>query len=187
MTFTGSTIQGSITALFGVIGILNFPVFPYHLTDLMTNLLLITIALIGGSVLFFLYGNKPSLLVRFMLSLREIRSLQFPIVIKVFVFAFFRYMIFTTQFVIALYFLGYEGSLLICYAGVFLLYFCQSYIPGSAFGELGVRELLAVFIFGSFLSNPLLAAVAALLVWFANIAIPVLIGVFMGFSVKNAR
>ena len=187
MTFTGSTIQGTITVLFGIIGIANFPVFPYHLTDLKTNLLLISSVLLVGTILFFIYGNNPGMLVRFRLSLREIRSLRSPIVMKVFIFALFRYIIFSTQFVIALYFLGYEGSLFICYTGVFLLYFCQSYIPGTAFGELGIRELLAVFIFGSFLENPLLAAVAALLVWFANIAIPVLVGVFMGISLKHAR
>jgi hypothetical protein len=109
-------------------------------------------------------------------SLTHIRQLPRKRILAVLMWAGLRYLVFSTQFVLALLILGFEGSIAICYAGVFLLYLCQSYIPGASLGELGVREVLAVFIFGASMPYPLLAALAGFIMWAANIAIPVLIG-----------
>lgn len=186
MTFTGSTLQAAVTCTFGIVGILLYPIFPHQLTDIRTNLFMMSIGLLFGLVLLLVYMKKPSLFTRFSISVKHIRSIGYKMVVRAFSWAFLRYMVFATQLVIALWILGFNGSLVECYAGAFLLYFCQSYIPGSAFGELGIRELLATFIFGSFMANPLLGALAALIVWACNIGIPVMLGVTLfGISVKN--
>ncbi len=176
MTFAGSGIQGLVTLIAGIIGLIFFPVLPRiaSLAEYMPALfygLLIMFA-IAVCILWFRKPLKPHM----SSVLKHLRSIKPNILFKASLWAVGRYAIFSTQFVLALYSVGFAGDLWLCYSGVFLLYFCQSYLPFTAMGELGVREVLAIFIFGSFVQEPVLAALASFIVWIANIGLPVLAG-----------
>ncbi len=176
MTFAGSGIQGAVTLLAGAIGLIFYPILPQiaSLAKLWPQVFYIVIASIALAAL-FLWFKKP-LKPHIAIVLKHLKSIKTPILIKAWFWAIGRYAIFSTQFVLALYCVGFTSDIWMCYTGVFLLYFCQSYLPFTAMGELGIREVLAIFIFGAFLPEPMLAAVASLIVWVANSGIPVLMG-----------
>ena len=178
MTFAGAGVQGSVTFLAGLIGFWYYPIIPQlkSYAEMMPALFysILAIALAALVILWFKKPLKPYIAS----ILKHIKSLSPNLLLKSFAWAIGRYLIFSTQFVLALYTVGFTGSLWLCYSGIFLLYFCQSYLPLTALGELGVREVLAVLILGPFLPDPFLAAIATLIVWVANIGIPVLIGLF---------
>ena len=176
MTFAGAGIQGSVTVLAGIIGLTVYPILPQMPAygDFKLKMLY-GLVVIAVAVVIFFWFKKP-LKPHIQSILKRLKSIEPKTLAKAWLWAAGRYAIFSTQFVIALYSVGFTGDILTCYAGVFVLYFIQSYMPFTAMGELGVRELLAIFIFGKFLNEPLLAAFATLMVWVANIGIPVLIG-----------
>lgn len=176
MTFAGAGIQGSVTLLAGITGLAIYPILPQlpSYGDV-KPIMLYGLVVVGVALAIFFWFKNP-LKPHIQSILKRLKSIDPKTLAKAWLWAAGRYAIFSTQFVIALYSVGFSGDILTCYAGVFLLYFIQSYMPFTAMGELGVRELLAIFIFGRFLNEPLLAAFATLMVWVANIGIPVLIG-----------
>jgi hypothetical protein len=183
---SGSVIQGSITALFGIVGLAFFPVFPEGITSFDPLIIAGLVTCIMLILALSFRGIVRSLSKRFTATAHYFSTMGRPLILRAMTWALFRYLIFSTQFVIALYCFGFQGSLYEAFSGVFLLYFCQSYIPGPGMGELGIRELLALVLFTSFLPHPLLAVLAGLTVWLANIGLPVLAGVsIMGFSLRN--
>lgn len=182
----GSMVQGSITLIFGLVGLIFYPEFPFHLTSLKGPAIMVILALLAVAAFFIFKAYAKFCIAALAKGRAYLNTVDKQTIAKVIVFALLRYMVFTTQFVLVLFFLGYTGTIMHAFLGVFLLYFCQSIIPGSAMGELGIREVLAMFIFGAFLPHPLLAALAGLLVWLANIGLPVLAGVsILGFSLRN--
>ena len=176
MTFAGAGIQGSVTFLTGIIGLALYPILPQiPVYGDFKPQIFYGLLIVGLAFVIFFWFKKP-LKPHIQAILKRIKSIEPKTLAKAWLWAVGRYVIFSTQFVIALYSVGFSGDILTCYAGVFVLYFIQSYMPFTAMGELGIRELLAIFIFGKFLDEPLLAAFATLMVWVANIGIPVLIG-----------
>jgi hypothetical protein len=176
VTLAGSGLQGGVTALFGLVGLIYFPLRPVQSGYAFSDSIYLGLGVLGLLIFIFVLYKKPNTYQGLLRSLAHLRELPGANILSAGLWAVLRYVIFSTQFVLALLFLGFNGDVAMCYAGVFLLYFCQSYIPGAAFGELGVRELLAVVIFGPWMPNPLLAALAGFIVWAANIGLPVLIG-----------
>ncbi len=176
MTVAGSGIQGIVTGVLGIVGLLTFPVLPKLSAYTEINLSqFLPIALIILAISFFFWFRQP-LKQHIHGVIRHLKQLSNQKLFRAMTWALLRYTVFSAQFAIALYSVGFSASLPICFAGIFLLYFCQSYIPFTAFGELGVREVLAVLIFGSYLPNPMLAVLATLIVWIANIGLPVMAG-----------
>jgi hypothetical protein len=176
VTIAGSGIQGSVTALFGLAGLMYFPFKPSATGVVFAEWVYLIFGILALLVIGLVFRKKAHRFKGMLRAIVHLRTLQASDILKAVLWAILRYLIFSTQFVIALVLLGYNGDIATCYAGVFLLYFCQSYIPGAAFGELGVRELLAVMIFGAWMPNPLLGALAGFMVWLANIGLPVLLG-----------
>lgn len=165
-TVIGSLLQGSVTVLFGLIGIAFFDLA----IDIPVDLNLIALlGLILGIAMILVFRRGP--VAAFRRKHFEIRRSD---VVVAAIWATARYAIFSTQFVILLLAFGFQGTLLEVYSGVFLLYAIQSYIPGSFLSELGVREVLSVLIFSSFFSNPIGAPLAAFCLWILNIGLPIL-------------
>ena len=186
MTFLGAGLQGAMTVIGGAIGIIFFPMEIYMpeiwVVNIKRLLFLIAVVLIVVIIIFFQKSLRR--FIRKILS--HLRSVNAGILIKSFFWAVLRYLVFSTQFVIALYSMGFSGDVATCYAGVAIVYLIQSYIPFAAMGELGVREVIAVLIFSPFMEIPVLAAVASFMVWVANVGVPVLLGaVYLRFSNSN--
>lgn len=184
----GSSIQGAVTFLLGLVAVWVFPVFPDEATQVKFPYIGMILLII--TVLLLLLSRRLRIrLMQFLgKSVDHMRRLPAHRWMTAAFWAAMRYAVFAVQFVLTLYILGFDGGPILAFAGVFLLYFCQSFIPGPAFGELGIREVLAIIIFGPFMPHPVLAAAAGFTVWLANIAIPVVAGAsLVGYSARYGR
>jgi hypothetical protein len=92
--------------------------------------------------------------------------------------SFFRYLIFSTQFVLLLKFFGYDSSIINAYTAVFVTYLITSLIPTFALAEVGIRAGIAITIIGAFWPNAIGITAASIILWIINVAIPGLIGVW---------
>lgn len=177
MTFAGSTIQGVITILMGCIGLFCFPLVSKIAPYINPNIRYLILPAAVACILMVAFRFKKSIREKLYQFIQPLKRLNASRLGLAFCLGLLRYIVFSTQFVIALHAMGYSGALLSCYAGIFVLYFFQSYIPFSPMGELGIREMLAVMLFGAFMPDPVYAAFAGLLIWLANLGLPVLFGV----------
>ncbi|MEM9050885.1 MAG: hypothetical protein AAGC47_02430 [Bacteroidota bacterium] len=164
-TILGSFLQGLITLLMGAIGLAFFN--SANDFNLPISWVYISIGLILVACL-VIFQRGP---------LRNFREKHIKLVpSRVFAasgFAALRYLVFTSQFVLLLIAFGYEGDLVQAYFGVFVLYLIQTYMPGSMLSELGIREVLAIFLFAPFFENEMGAVMAAFCLWLLNIGLPI--------------
>ncbi len=87
-----------------------------------------------------------------------------------------RYIVFSGQFLLLLYYFQIDGTFLHFCMGIFFVFLAKSVFP--TFFELGVRETAAVFFFSSLNAAPeILCACIAL--WLINIVVPAMAGFFM--------
>ncbi len=95
------------------------------------------------------------------------------------VLSILRYLVFTLQFVLVLLYLNYDVSLGTMILGVSWIFFAKSVLPGlSIFGDLAVRELSAYTFFQTIGAPTEPIIVGTFIIWFVNILIPALAGVF---------
>jgi hypothetical protein len=164
-TLFGSLIQGLVTLLMGGLGLLFYQ-FPKEF-DLSGYWYL---------AFFILFGLGAFLMIR-KGPIHALREKHFKVssvqIARATFYALFRYFVFSSQFVILLFAFGFQGNAVQAYTGVLVLYAIQTYLPGSLLSELGVRELLAVFLFASFFENEIGAALAAFSLWILNIGLPI--------------
>jgi len=94
-----------------------------------------------------------------------------------------RYAVFSTQFLILLHLFGIDLPLWQAFAGIATTYLISSVVPASILGELGVRESVAIFIFGWLgqEAHPVFASTFTL--WFFNLILPATLG---GFFISSA-
>jgi uncharacterized membrane protein YbhN (UPF0104 family) len=89
-----------------------------------------------------------------------------------------RYLIFSLQYYLVLYAFGISLSTL---SALFLIPICfmiASFLPTIFISEIGVRGSVALFIFGFVSELDVQIVLASVVLWFINIAIPVLLGLF---------
>lgn len=88
-----------------------------------------------------------------------------------------RYMVFTTQYVMVLYFFDISFGVVDMFLAVSVIFLLQSSIPSLAFTELGNRGVIALFILELVANtNHLSILSAAYTLWAINIVMPSLIG-----------
>jgi hypothetical protein len=164
-TLMGSLIQGLVTLLMGAFGVLYFQ-FPVAI-ELSVYWYILVFVILGVSV-FFMIRKGP------VYALRQkhfkVTSSQIGLAACS---AALRYFVFSSQFVILLFAFGFQGDFIQAFSGVFVLYAIQTYLPGSLLSELGVREVLAVFLFAPYFGNDIGAALAAFCLWMLNIGLPI--------------
>jgi len=105
-----------------------------------------------------------------------------------------RYLVFSTQFCLAIKMVGLNFTVIQCMMVIPVIYLMLVAIPTMALSEIGVRGSVSVFLFGLLsiggtLSEPESLAVisASTLIWVLNIAIPSLAGVLVIFNLKFFR
>jgi len=174
-TIIGSFVQGAITVFFGLVGLILFPFSSEwfnHLDYTVLFWMLSFIALLGTG-LFFFRDYIASQLSRHLAALKQVTFFQF---LKAACWGLIRYLIFLTQFYLALLIFGFDGSFFLAACGISVMYLIQSYIPLTGLGELGIREFLSFIIFSPFMEISVASVFPALLIWLVNIAIPSLCG-----------
>lgn len=104
---------------------------------------------------------------------KQSKKLVFPLLF----FSVARYLVFTFQFLLMLMAFGEEPSIVL-YAGIFMLYFVSTLTPSVFFGKLIVRETAGLIILSFFITNDAIIIVSSLLLWFINLGVPSLFGMF---------
>ncbi|ABG59447.1 hypothetical protein CHU_2184 [Cytophaga hutchinsonii ATCC 33406] len=97
----------------------------------------------------------------------------------------FRYLIFLSQFVCLLMYFGVDLPIEILITGSVFTFFVKSVIP--SFLDIGVRELAAVFFFSAYHIADEKVLLASLSLWFFNLLIPAVIGLFCMFKIEYRK
>ncbi|QCK16207.1 hypothetical protein [Mangrovivirga cuniculi] len=147
---------GIVSSLFGVcslffIGINKYPV-------LFNNWWIIIISgiLISTGIIFFIRKLDKDIF-------------SFPMILKISSFHAIRFLLILFQFVLAFKALGLPHSNLEIITGMSLVLFLRSIIPVFHWiGEVGVREISALYIFDAVSNEVILITTAVFIVWFSN-------------------
>ena len=191
----GSMAQMMVTSLFGFIGLvyynLAFP--PTFFTGLA---LLLAVLVLGG--LAGLYFNLDKLFVRqpknkwlrrFRLSLRVLKRYGTGDLLKIFLLALGRFVIFNAQFLLLA---NVFGATVPAFPGFFLsslMFWIIAVVPSVAMLELGVRGYAGIFLFveNGMTTTPLPIITASYLLWLINLVLPAALGSFMVFGLRRRQ
>jgi hypothetical protein len=161
------------------------------------SFLLFSIAFVGGASLFFIcfFGyfyqqkfialiQKINWLLWVSKNLEMVHQVKIGVLTKLLLYSFFKYVVYTVQYLLVLYLFGVDGSLINITSLIAILLLAITIIPSIAFAELGIRGKLALVLFGILTSNHLSILIATLLIWFINRVIPAIIGLFFTSTIK---
>lgn len=96
-----------------------------------------------------------------------------------------RYLVFLSQFVLALSFFNFTLSIPTLSSCVALIFLAKTVIPAiNVLGDLGLREFTALFVFRQYNLPPEEIITATFMVWIINVMGPILIGIFLIWKYK---
>lgn len=110
----------------------------------------------------------------------------FTVRVKLISLSLFRYFIFTLQFYLLLRLFGVDLAYGLVLSKLGLFYLLTSLIPSTFWGELGIKESLAVWVFSGLIINSLVIISATLLLWMINLLIPAVLGNYFLFRKASA-
>ncbi len=208
VTMLGSMAQLLTTILFGIAALVIFThklLIQYHLMNLLVYAGIILSALIVMAMLVFAFLNFSA----FSMILQKISGSIYlkieryvkifawydaKLLLKVLIISIIRYLVFSFQFFILLRMFGIKISYPQAMIIISLIYLAMSIIPTIALSELGVRGSVSLYIFGVFFGSAALPGysmeeiiAASSVLWFLNLAIPAILGIFFIFKLKFFR
>ena len=174
-SFYGSYSQWLVTLTMGWAGWLYFG------NEIMNNHNLTLIFSAAGFILilffsFIFFFNKAGMLVPDKWK-KYFENSPLPTVkLKIILFSFLRYLVFATQFFLLIRFFGPEPGYITVFLKVTLFYLITSLVPATFWGEIGVKESVAVWVFSGLIYNSLIIVAVTLLLWLINLVFPALLG-----------
>lgn len=208
LTLVGSFSQLLVTIVFGTIAYLFFAprylqISPYDISWLVSGLSFTMVTL--SLLLLFIYFNisavsRISILLparfsdRIKSSITAIASCPRKLLLHSVLLSALRYLVFTTQFFLAIELVGLNFTFGQCILVIPVFYLLMVAIPTVALTEIGVRGSVSVFLFGLLAGGQGLSATesmaiisASTFIWIINIAVPSLVGVLVVFRLKFFR
>ena len=208
ITMLGSLAQFLTTILFGTVAFVIFThklLIQYHLMNHLIYTGIILSALMVMAFLIFAYLNFSA----FSMILKRISGKLYlkieryvkifawydaQLLLKVLLLSILRYLVFSFQFFILLRMfeikISYPQAMII----ISMIYLVMSVIPTIALSELGVRGSVSLYVFGVFFGASTLPGytideivAASSVLWFLNLAIPAILGLFFIFKLKFFR
>lgn len=176
-TLFSSMMQVMVTVAFGVIGLLMTDPDDYMhsgkafaWTVAVTGIICIGVA--------FMKSSRGKISDYF----SALKKIDAGIQRDVFALSALRYLVYSLQFLIMLKLCGVNAGIMeLCWA-IAVNYLVITIIPSVIFSEMIVRGTVATGVIGGLCGNPGAAAVAAILLWMINVALPAIVGLFF---VKN--
>lgn len=126
--------------------------------------------IIGLFILFLGKGFRLSIFNRWKGYLNQPPSVRLRM--KLLALSLFRYFIFTLQFFLLLQLFGVDLNYGLVMSKLGLFYLITSMIPSTFWGEIGIKESLAVWVFSGVIINSLIIITVTLLLWVINLLIP---------------
>ena len=202
ITFIGSMAQLLTTILFGSIAIIGllyifpsvsqsiefieFPYYVYLLIIILVNSLLLFLFL--NTDIFTKMASRISFLDRYkkftvIFSLYKKQEL-----IKVLLFGFARYIVFSVQFFILLKVLGVDIASLYAILLIPIMFLVTSILPvWTPITDVSFKLLVSMYLFGLFSANYIGVSCATFSIWIINFILPALIGLVFLFNTKIYR
>lgn len=182
-SFIGSYAQFSTTLIFGGLGLILYTIatnFQHWIT-----ISLLTAYLIFLGIWSFTFFN-PHLIFTVIKSITKNKKiLKLAKTFKLFkvktqfwvlLLSMFRYVVFTTQFILLLELFNANINLLETIAAVLSGFFINTLVPSFTVSELGVREVINVQLFTAFTNKNDAIIYASFLLWLFNIVGPSIVG-----------
>ena len=185
--FLSSLSQNIINVFFGICGAV------YYINNYLEWSRFIRWSLYGGSLVFLMllgvlyYGHNTlktsivnrlpdKIFARFGSYFEETSSFKNKILIKALILSAMRYLVFTGQYALLLYYFGVTIPFLAMISGIFLVFLIQSGIPLPPFLSMLARVEIAVIIWSVFERDVMIILSATFSLWIINLLIPSLIG-----------
>lgn len=187
-----ATLVGSFSQLVALLGggLLGLWFFAYHMLELkaiyMQGLAFFGLVLIG--LMLFCYFNirifagvfiKVKFLRKYLKHVLVLRHYKIKELAKALGFAACRYLVYSIQYLLILYFFGIKMPVLLGLAGVATVFVLQTSIPLPPLMGLFVRGEVALQVWGYFEGNELGILAATFSVWLINLILPALLGLFL--------
>lgn len=171
----------------------SFGVFPIH------NLFLTAMffwGLVGTLFLCFLYFNLQigiNYCLRFRWTSAWAKKIQTDLyeysvleLVQSLNYSILRFFIYTFQYLLLLYFFGFDANFFAILLGVMIVYLLQTSIPLPPSTGLIARGNIALLIFGYFSANSTVAVLASTFsLWLINIVLPAILGAFFMNSIPS--
>lgn len=104
--------------------------------------------------------------------------------LKVSIWSLVRYTVYSTQYVLLLYFFGIEGSFIMLFLGVSTIFLIQSALPLPPMFSVFARSEIALIVWGIFSVNEIAILSSSFGLWIINLLIPAFIGLLLSMN-KN--
>ena len=114
----------------------------------------------------------------------SLADLNRKLLLKVIGLGILRYLVFSSQYLILLYAFGYDGSVIIGAAMIWLIFLLKSLIPFIALTELGIRESIAMLIMAPFGVTAFEAFSSTFVLYLINVIIPALVGLIFVYRIR---
>lgn len=184
--FLSRISQFIITLLFGGLSLIYFLARYPAWTTFDFSIYMLVAAFIGLiGLLWYLRKSIFSVLFSFRIvrkyfgRTREYKGKDFGMVLLL---SLLRYLVFSLQFYLLLLLFDIAGSWYNLMLGINLVFIAKSVIP--TLFDLGVREYAAFFFFRGLGINDTLVIQASIVLWFVNVLLPSVVGMFMVFNLK---
>lgn len=187
-----ATLVGSFSQLLVILslGMLGFAYFVGNYfeveTQLLKGVIFLMISLIGLMLFGFfnielvisVFKKIPHIykLKRFFKHISVLRNYNSKTLGKSLWFAFLRYMVYTVQYLLLLYFFGINITLIDGLTGIATIFILQTSIPLPPLIGLVARGEIALLVWGVFSSNELSILASTFVLWILNLIIPALFG-----------
>jgi uncharacterized membrane protein YbhN (UPF0104 family) len=174
---------GTVSLVFYVYQVIQANEFNYNLIVWFTvfnNLLFILIFIYHKAI--FRQVERWKTFQKIIPYFEIIKSYSFREINHVLLLSFFRYLVFSLQFILLLKFFDINLSWWLMLMGVSFIFFIKSVVP--TFFDLGVRETAAVIFFGVFSNHHENIVFASLTLWLFNLALPAVVGLLFIFKIR---
>ena len=208
LTIVGSFSQLLVTIVLGTIAYIIFAPQYLHTIIIESTWLVrgfsLTLSIISLVLIFAFFNisvlHRISILIpakyseRIKNSIDAMADCPKPLLLKTLMLSTLRYIVFSTQFYLAIRLMELNFTFSQCMLVIPVIYLLLAAIPTVALAEIGVRGSVSVFLFGLLNGTAGLNADATLavisastLIWLINIAVPSLAGVLVVFRLKFFR
>lgn len=170
----GSLSQQLFTVLFGFTALMFTDFSSYIKWTAVVLLIITTLAIYKINWLFNLSSRFKFLQGK----IEVLKSIETPLLVRTIIISGIRYLVFFTQYFLLFKAFGLEVSPQLLITIIPCIFFVGSYVPSFALLEMGVKSIIAVYLFSNYTNNQESIVLASFSIWIINVSLPALIGVW---------
>jgi len=194
-TFVTSISQNLVNLTFGSCCTIAFVYYNFELDQmlLIASLLFVFILTLVTYTLYFHIDTLKKFLKKISIPFLSKAIAKHLKVLKLFskrdllnvsIWSLVRYIVYSTQYVLLLYFFGIEGSFVMLFLGVSTIFLIQSALPLPPMFSVFARSEIALIVWGIFSVNEIAILSSSFGLWIINLLIPAFIGLLLSLD-KN--